>query len=98
MSARKSLGQNFLLDETISRWIAAASRAETTPSLELEVVDASVEVVDADRDDAWRISTWALAVPADKAGPDLFRPTADALRVVRSGLADWSRLKVAAAA
>ncbi len=43
-------------EDILAPWIAVASRAESTPSLELEVVDASVEVVDGERDDAWRIT------------------------------------------
>ena len=31
-------------------------------------------------------------------GPDLFRPTADALRVVRAGMSEWSQIRVASAA
>jgi len=44
------------VEEILAPWIAAASRAGSSPSLDLEVVDASVELVDLEREEAWRIT------------------------------------------
>jgi hypothetical protein len=44
------------LEDVLAPWIAATTRAGATPAVELEVVDASVEVIDVARDDAWRIT------------------------------------------
>lgn len=44
------------LEDLLAPWIAAVSRADAAPSLELEVVDGSVELVDVDRHEAWRIT------------------------------------------
>ncbi|MDA1040246.1 MAG: hypothetical protein O3A37_08180 [Planctomycetota bacterium] len=66
------------LEDILAPWLAAAVRPAAAPPgtapagvrCELEVIDATVELVDLPRDDSWRITDLLAAVT--------FRPTADA--------------------
>ena len=71
------------IEDLLAPWIAAAARAGSSPSLELEVVDASVEVVDVERDDAWRM-TELIAAGSIRPGATLAGWTL-AGRVVHTG-------------
>ncbi len=72
------------LEDILAPWLAAAVRPTATEPrgtapagvrCELEVIDATVELVDLPRDDSWRITDLLAAVT--------FRPTADAAAAAR---------------
>ena len=49
------------LEDVVAPWLAASARAAAAPSFELEIVDATVEMVDVERRDAWRITELVAA-------------------------------------
>ncbi len=71
------------IEDLLAPWLAASARASTAPSFELEVVDAAVELIDLERQNAWRI-TELLAAGSVRPGATIAGWTM-AGRVVHTG-------------